>query len=343
MPGGELALAWLEREGIDWRVRLGRCAAGTLDLRAAAIAPGAALGGWQSGVALATTPAGELAVAWNQLSADGEESDVYARRYGADGAARGAAFRVNAKTAGWQAMAAATGVQRLVLADDGRLAVAWAGDAGQGDASAANLTLLVPQPAHPLARLALGGRLALAGLAERLAPAADGDAASFAAGAALPHQPPVFDADFAAGSLDPLPAWPGGGGRDAGWQAVTNTGWTPPDPHMAVGANHVMATVNGALAAFLKDGTPLWQTPIEGASGFWGALGAGGFVFDPEVIFDPIDARFMAMACERTNEPVLLPARCLGHERPHRRLAQVPLQRDQPRGQRHRLAQHGGR
>ena len=302
LPGGELALAWMEREGIDWRVRLGRFAAETLAPRGEWVAPGAAQGGWQSGVALAANGAGELAVAWNQLSGDGLAADVYACRYAADGTARGPAFRVNAIEEGWQAMAAATGVQRLVLGEDGRLAVAWAGDAGQGDASAANLTLLLPQPANPLARVALAGRLALAGLAERLTPAAEGKAAAnFAAGAALPHQPPVFDADFAAGNLDPQPTWPGGGGRDAGWQSVTNTGWTPPDPHMAVSANHVMATVNGALAAFLKDGTPLWQTPIEGASGFWGSLGAGSFVFDPEVIFDPLDARFMAMACERTN------------------------------------------
>ncbi len=300
LAGGELALAWMAREGIDWRVRLGRVAAGSLAL--AALAPGAEQGGWQSGVALASNAAGELAVAWNQLSADGREADVYARRYGADGAARGPAFRVNALAAGWQAMAAATGVERLVLGEDGRLAVAWAGDAGQGDTSAANLTLLLPVPANPLARLALTGRLALAGLAERLAPAAGlAGATSFASGAALPHQPPVFDPDFQAGALDAETAWPGGGGRDAGWQAIANTGWTPPDPHMAVGANHVVATVNGALAAFLKDGTPLWQEPIEGAGGFWGALGAGGFVFDPEVIFDPLAARFMAMACERTS------------------------------------------
>jgi len=300
LPEGGLALAWLEREDIDWRARLQRLDAALAPV-GAPFSPGGALGGWQSGVALATNAAGELAVAWNQLSPDGEEADVWARRYDASGAARGAAFRVNEQAEGWQAMAAATGAARLVLADDGRLAVAWAGDGGQGDESGAHLTLLLPADGV-LTRMALGLRLAAASLRERFAAGStERETADFAAGAALPHQPPVFDPDLASSSPDPQPSWPGGGGRDEGWQAILNTGWTPPDPHLAVGPNHVMATVNGGLAAFTKAGALLWQAPIEGSGGFWGAQGAGGFVFDPEVIFDPIDQRFMAMACERTN------------------------------------------
>ncbi|MBM4118128.1 hypothetical protein FJ251_10390 [bacterium] len=300
LPDGGLAIAWLEREDIDWRARLLRLAP-DLAPRGVIAAPGLEQGGWQSGVAVATNAAGELVVAWNLLSPAGEEADVWARRYGASGAARGAAFRVNEQADGWQAMATATGATRLVLADDGRLAVAWAGDGGQDDEKGAHLTLLLPADGFR-ARLSLEARLALAALRERGAgrdaPAATAD---FAAGAALPHQPPVYDPELASGSPDPQPSWPGGGGRDAGWQAILNTGWTPPDPHLAVGPNHVLATTNGALAAFSKTGSPLWQLPIEGGGGFWGAQGAGGFVFDPEVIFDPIDQRFMAMACERTN------------------------------------------
>lgn len=301
LPEGGLAIAWLEREDIDWRARLQRLDASGAPA-AALLAPGDALGGWQSGVALATNAAGELAVAWNQLSPDGEEADVWARGYDASGAPRGDAFRVNAHTAGWQAMAAATGATRLVLADDGRLAVAWAGDGGQGDPTGAYLSLLLPADGL-FARLGLGLRLAAADLRERFdrKEAEREAAADFAAGAALPHQPPVFDPDLISSSPDPQPSWPGGGGRDAGWQAIPNTGWTPPDPHLAVGPDHVMATVNGGLAAFTKAGALLWQAPIEGSGGFWGAQGAGGFVFDPEVVFDPIDQRFMAMACERTN------------------------------------------
>ncbi|MEZ4395728.1 MAG: FlgD immunoglobulin-like domain containing protein [Candidatus Krumholzibacteriia bacterium] len=297
LPDGALALAWMERDGNDWRATLRRVEAdGALGRT---FRPGAALGGWQSGVALAANADGDLAVAWNQLSPDGEQADVYARRYGAALAPLGEAFRVNAVEEGWQALAAASGASRVLLGDDGRLAVAWEGDSRQGDASAANLTLLLPEARNPVARLAQRSRLAMADL--RAHRAEDSDDGGFGAGAALPHEPPSFDADFESVNPDPELYWPGGGNRDEGWTAINNTGWTPPDPHMAVGHDHVMATTNGAVAAFRKDGTLQWQFPIEGASGFWGSLGAGGFVFDPEVIFDPLDQRFMAMACERTN------------------------------------------
>jgi hypothetical protein len=57
---------------------------------------------------------------------------------------------------------------------------------------------------------------------------------------------------------------------------------------------------NGAIAFFNKDGTRTFQQEISGAGGFWGGVGAGSFVFDPEVIFDPHSQRFFAMAAERT-------------------------------------------
>jgi hypothetical protein len=57
---------------------------------------------------------------------------------------------------------------------------------------------------------------------------------------------------------------------------------------------------NGAIAFFTKDGTLTFQDEIEGTQGFWGNLNPGGFVFDPEALYDPFSGRFMAMACERT-------------------------------------------
>ncbi|MCH7527521.1 MAG: hypothetical protein IID39_08795 [Planctomycetes bacterium] len=49
-----------------------------------------------------------------------------------------------------------------------------------------------------------------------------------------------------------------------------------------------------------KTGVLRWTDLIEGGSGFWGGLGAGGFVFDPECCWDPHANRFLAMASERT-------------------------------------------
>jgi len=117
---------------------------------------------------------------------------------------------------------------------------------------------------------------------------------------AVPHRPPVRDASTV--PLDPYGGDPSpfSGRADFGFLGITNTGWTPPDPHLAVGPNHIVVMTNGAIAFFDKTGTNLFQDEIEDSYGFWGALGATGFVFDPEVIYDPHSGRFMAMANERT-------------------------------------------
>ena len=86
---------------------------------------------------------------------------------------------------------------------------------------------------------------------------------------------------------------------DFGFLGVNYTGWTPPDPIIAAGPEHLVVMVNGGIAFFQKDGTMDFQDEIEDSFGFWGDQGATGFVFDPEVIYDPHSDRFMAMACER--------------------------------------------
>ncbi len=86
---------------------------------------------------------------------------------------------------------------------------------------------------------------------------------------------------------------------DYGFIGINFTGWTPPDPIIAAGPSHLVVMTNGAIAFFQKDGTMDFQDEIEDSFGFWGEQGATGFVFDPEVIYDPHANRFMAMACER--------------------------------------------
>jgi hypothetical protein len=118
--------------------------------------------------------------------------------------------------------------------------------------------------------------------------------------AAVPHQPPIKDDRLVSklpngGDPFPFPL------ADSGFLGITNTGWAPPDPHMAAGPTRLVAIVNGGIAFFEKDGTRIFQDEIEDSYGFWGSVGATDFVFDPEVIFDPHSNRFMAMANERGN------------------------------------------
>ncbi|MHC4944377.1 MAG: hypothetical protein ACYTG7_15280 [Planctomycetota bacterium] len=123
----------------------------------------------------------------------------------------------------------------------------------------------------------------------------------FKTDAAGPHEPPIRDLsmkpkDLFGGDPDPFTSR-----ADYGFLGITNTGWTPPDPHIAVGPDHVVGMTNGAIAFFDKAGNKTFQDEIEDSYGFWGTLGATWFVFDPEVIYDPHSRRFMAMACERTD------------------------------------------
>jgi hypothetical protein len=127
----------------------------------------------------------------------------------------------------------------------------------------------------------------------RFEPRADADEEG-----AKPHEPPIGSGgavrreDF---------VWTKSlAGPDFGFLGITQTPLTPPDPYAATGPGHVVAVTNGAIAWFLRDGTFQFQQAIDGFSGFWASLGAGnGFIFDPEVLFDPDSRRFMAMANER--------------------------------------------
>lgn len=66
---------------------------------------------------------------------------------------------------------------------------------------------------------------------------------------------------------------------------ISFTGSVPPDPHIAVGPNHIVQVVNTSVAFFDKTtGALQFLQPLSRA-GFLPR--AGNFVFDPRVIFDP--------------------------------------------------------
>jgi hypothetical protein len=120
-----------------------------------------------------------------------------------------------------------------------------------------------------------------------------------------PQVKPDYDPNFVAPVYFPPPLAAGGAG---GFEAIQNTGWTPPDPDLAVGPNHIVAVANGEISFFDKLGNQSFSDTIAGSGGFWGSVGAGGFVFDPVALFDPHSNRFIVAAADGagSNDAIVL-------------------------------------
>lgn len=71
---------------------------------------------------------------------------------------------------------------------------------------------------------------------------------------------------------------------------------TPPDPVIAAGPNHVLVAVNSLLAIYDKSGVQ--QGGFQDLAMFFAGLGVSGEVFDPRVIYDQADGRFILSAAE---------------------------------------------
>lgn len=85
-----------------------------------------------------------------------------------------------------------------------------------------------------------------------------------------------------------------------GWTAIEQTPWTPPDPTIAVGPDHVVVTVNMDIAFYTKDGQLQFFAPLNdsGNPGFFEEVGAKGFTFDPKCFYDHEAGRFVVLALE---------------------------------------------
>lgn len=85
-----------------------------------------------------------------------------------------------------------------------------------------------------------------------------------------------------------------------GFEAITATPWTPPDPSLAVGPNHVLMTVNMAVAWYDRDGDEQFSAYLDstGNPGFFEEIGGGDFTFDPKCFYDPVAERFVVLALE---------------------------------------------
>lgn len=240
--------------------------------------------GWKSGATALHVSDDQFLVVYNSdgEGGDGRGAGVMGQLIDSQGHVIGSPMPLNDFTDGSQQITPATGAPRVVIDAAGRLAVCWSGASREGDGSSVNLTVRLPLGMAATEPAPAGERLAyLTTAAEYNAPI-----------------PPIWDPNHV--ELAPL-GDVGSDGPDFGFEGVVSTGWTPPDPEMAVGPDRIVAITNGEISLFDKTGNNLFRDEIENSFGFWGELGANNFVFDPEAVWDPHDQRFFAMACERSD------------------------------------------
>jgi hypothetical protein len=294
---GNFVAAWMQEANGGYAVYARRFSADAQAQSAAQQIAGAEQG-WNSGVAVSMRENGEFLIAYNNdqgsslakdAPADQPGENLQIVRFSATGELQSEFSGSQFKT-GRQAMTAATGARRALFAEHGQIALAWDGDAGLGDESAVHLSLLRDDAQDAKLQVALADQAVL--LAEPQVANIEMDAATLLA------NPPIWDPNWQ--PQDRL-LYAAAASGDFGFEAVPGTGWTPPDPEMAVGPDRIAVMVNGRIALFDKNGNEQWKDEIENSFGFWGGQGATGFVFDPEVCWDPHAQRFIAMACERSS------------------------------------------
>lgn len=108
---------------------------------------------------------------------------------------------------------------------------------------------------------------------------------------------------------------------------IENSGFLsiPPDPIGAAGTDRVIAVVNTMIEARSKSGTLLWRDSLKD---FFNTpvLGLGTRTFDPKVIWDHYENRFVVVTLEKTDTAlgalVMHPVSCWLFPKPPRRLPQ---------------------
>ncbi len=270
--------AWMKPKGDAYRVECRRfLASGSPAGKVIEVASSDQV--WNSAVEVASSSQGGFLIAFNRHQA--AEVSVQMRVFDSHGVLQLSESASQHRPRAQQLDVG--GARHALWTDCDQLVLAWSGDGGYSDSSAAHLSLRLPvgmnapepprQPPSPPFSADLSAE-------------------------ALAAIPPIYDPDWI--PQDTLAGLASAGG-DFGFEAVPGTKWTPPDPAAAIGPDRIVVMVNGEIAAFDKDGNQQWFDEIENSFGFWGSLGANNFVFDPEVAWDPHAQRFLAMASERTN------------------------------------------
>jgi len=293
---GRFVVAWMTWNGLTYSVSYRM-----YDSTGRAVTePCVAVGGpgWRSGAAVAVGPDGSFVVAWNEdcPETDAEQgtlqsasrratpAKIIAQRFSTAGKPIGRPFRVNRHNEGRQVLSTAASGRQAVWSARGQLAFVWSGDTGLDDNRGVALSLFVPK-----------GLTAPEPMIAAQVPAAR----DVSLEDVYPQVPPVFDPDFVPEPPDvTFPLRDG----DFGFLGTQATGWTPPDPEIAAGPEHVVLVVNGEIRFRTHAGTSTFAQAIAGSSGFWGSVGATSFVFDPVALYDVHSGRFIVLAAELWND-----------------------------------------
>lgn len=89
-------------------------------------------------------------------------------------------------------------------------------------------------------------------------------------------------------------------GSGSFFPAIGATGWTPPDPCMAVSSNYVVASVNSTIAFFDRQGNMSFE---QTSADFFAGLGATSFQYDPKCRYDRAHDRFVIVYLEEQDSP----------------------------------------
>jgi hypothetical protein len=204
-------------------------------------------------------------------------STVHAQKYAVDGKPNGELFQLNQFNEGEQSLQVGHNGKHLLWSSHNQIIAAWHGNTGT-DHRAVGLSFLVPASLQPDKPQEI----------TPIAAAANLDLEDVYGNEAKPVYDPYFIAP-----APTAPALPMGG--LGGFEAFGSTGWTPPDPDLAVGPNHIVAVVNGGIRIFDKSGNQSYSNSLVS---FWSSVGAGGFVFDPVALFDPHTQRYVVAAAD---------------------------------------------
>ena len=291
---GNLVAVWMEaREDQDGRYRAmarlfdrnGRARSTAFEVDC-----GGAFGDY-SHAAVAVHPDGRFFVTYNDHQGldvgervkdkPDRQVDLRGRFFAADGTPLGEGFVLNAFRPGEQYMQTRPNLRDAVWTGLDQVAVVWNGKTAD-DGRAIGLTLLASADLEVEAPPAIEP---LAACLDLRSEDVDPDGLGY----------PSYDPNHQLLNLpSPPPA-----SNDFGFNAINDTGWTPPDPDLAVGQNHIVAVVNGRVEAFDKSGNPLWNTTLNA---FWASLGSETFVFDPLAMYDHQEDRFIIAASELASD-----------------------------------------
>ena len=76
---------------------------------------------------------------------------------------------------------------------------------------------------------------------------------------------------------------------------LDNNSVIPPDTHGAVGTNRVMVALNSQVRIQNRDGSVVSTVSLNS---FWSSVGGGSGAFDPKVLYDPYNHRWIFTACD---------------------------------------------